>query len=277
MTRSWRLCCCPGRGGACLRRRAGGDATASIDAAQALFYNGQYAEAAELSQTLRQTDGRLAVYELRTSPSCSSCAGPSASRADKEKAFKACARVQELLQRVHADEFRAGTVGREEVLRRASERPAGTVLSRQARPELRLAGARHARAQDRVERVLGGAPLARRGARAPSRTICAPASRARGSTTSSTRDAVGHRVDARRRQQEEGAGGDAGGGRRTPSDFYASAEALFGLWDMQVREKNYKAALEPALRLAEMFPKNPRGGALHRDPRGDAAASQINW
>ncbi len=43
----------------------------------------------------------------------------------------------------------------------------------------------------------------------------------------------------------------------TQDDFYASAEALFGLWDMQVREKNYKAALEPALRLAEMFPKNP--------------------
>jgi Flp pilus assembly protein TadD len=39
-------------------------------------------------------------------------------------------------------------------------------------------------------------------------------------------------------------------------DFYANAEALFGLWDMQVREKNYEAALVPARRLAELFPEN---------------------
>jgi Flp pilus assembly protein TadD len=40
-------------------------------------------------------------------------------------------------------------------------------------------------------------------------------------------------------------------------DFYANAEALFGLWDMQVREKNFNAALVPARRLAELFPENP--------------------
>jgi Flp pilus assembly protein TadD len=39
-------------------------------------------------------------------------------------------------------------------------------------------------------------------------------------------------------------------------DFYANAEALFGLWDMQVREKNFEAALVPARRLAELFPDN---------------------
>ena len=63
-------------------------------------------------------------------------------------------------------------------------------------------------------------------------------------------------MGARRRQQETGAGGDAGGGRRQ-DDFYANAEALFGLWDMQVREKNFKAAMVPARRLAELFPENP--------------------
>ena len=43
----------------------------------------------------------------------------------------------------------------------------------------------------------------------------------------------------------------------TKDDFYANAEALFGLWDMQVREKNFTAALESARRLTVMFPKNP--------------------
>ena len=40
-------------------------------------------------------------------------------------------------------------------------------------------------------------------------------------------------------------------------DRYAYAEALFGLWDMQVREKRTAEALESARRLAEMFPNNP--------------------
>ena len=40
-------------------------------------------------------------------------------------------------------------------------------------------------------------------------------------------------------------------------DFYDTAEALFGLWDMQVREKNRPAALQSARRLAVMFPNNP--------------------
>ncbi len=40
-------------------------------------------------------------------------------------------------------------------------------------------------------------------------------------------------------------------------DFYDTAEALFGLWDMQVKEKNRPGALESARRLAVMFPNNP--------------------
>jgi len=39
-------------------------------------------------------------------------------------------------------------------------------------------------------------------------------------------------------------------------DFYDTAEALFGLWDMQLREKNKAGALESAKRLAVMFPNN---------------------
>ncbi|MEO8258075.1 MAG: hypothetical protein ABI868_12080, partial [Acidobacteriota bacterium] len=43
----------------------------------------------------------------------------------------------------------------------------------------------------------------------------------------------------------------------TADDFYAHAEALFGLWDIEVREKNVTQALVQARRLAELFPNNP--------------------
>lgn len=39
-------------------------------------------------------------------------------------------------------------------------------------------------------------------------------------------------------------------------DFFTNAEAGFGLWDMQVREKNFKGALDTARHLAAMFPNN---------------------
>jgi hypothetical protein len=41
------------------------------------------------------------------------------------------------------------------------------------------------------------------------------------------------------------------------ADFYDSAEALFGLWDMQVRERRFTEALESARRLSALFPNNP--------------------
>jgi tetratricopeptide repeat protein len=41
------------------------------------------------------------------------------------------------------------------------------------------------------------------------------------------------------------------------NDFFAHAEALFGLWDMLVREKRVVEAIEVAERLAAMFPANP--------------------
>jgi hypothetical protein len=39
-------------------------------------------------------------------------------------------------------------------------------------------------------------------------------------------------------------------------DVFTNAEAGFGLWDMQVREKNFKGALETARQLAIVFPNN---------------------
>ena len=73
------------------------------------------------------------------------------------------------------------------------ERPGGLVLSRQARPELRVAGSRHARAQDRVERGPGRRVTRSTRCSCSVPTICGPALRARGSTTSWIRACRGAR------------------------------------------------------------------------------------
>jgi hypothetical protein len=41
------------------------------------------------------------------------------------------------------------------------------------------------------------------------------------------------------------------------ADFFAHAEAVFGLWDMLLRERHVPEATEVAERLAAMFPANP--------------------
>ncbi len=43
----------------------------------------------------------------------------------------------------------------------------------------------------------------------------------------------------------------------TPADFFTRAEARFALWDMQVRERNFPAAVVTARLLARDFPDNP--------------------
>jgi hypothetical protein len=54
---------------------------------------------------------------------------------------------------------------------------------------------------------------------------------------------------------------------RAEGEFYARAEALFGLWDMQVREGDVAPALVTARQLAVQFPAN-RGVANFIDRYG---------
>jgi len=46
------------------------------------------------------------------------------------------------------------------------------------------------------------------------------------------------------------------------SDFFVQAEAMFALWDMQVRERDMARATEVARRLAHDFPENPELAAF---------------
>src|SRR5215212_9849970 len=94
----------------------------SLDAAQALFYNGHYAEAAELSQALSTDDDQLEVYELRTSAILFQLRRAIGEPSDKEKAFKACAACPGLL-RAFMQDFTTGRAAAREVLARNPNDP----------------------------------------------------------------------------------------------------------------------------------------------------------
>jgi len=232
----------------------GNSVVASFDAARALFYNGQYSEAAAMSRTLGTDDERLAVYELRTSALLFQLRRAIGEPADKAKALKACTACPELLQ-AFTEEFGAGRAAAKEVL---LEHPKdATALFFLGKLDLNY-----------VWLVLGtlgkrtgwNEYWEARHSLDASLEIEPDYLRAR-----TARAWIDYIVDTR---MPWGTGWLLGGGNRKKAlavmrdasqdtdDFYDTAEALFGLWDMQVREKNKTAALESARRLAVMFPNN---------------------
>lgn len=222
--------------------------------AQHLFYNGRYAEASALSQTLAVDTGMLAVYELRTSALLFQIRRAIGEPKDKDKAFKDCARCGDLMDKFMKD-FAAGRAAAKAALIEKPQDPVARfflgkldlnyvwlVLGTLGR---RTGWNEYWEARRTLDSVLMDEPhhLRARVARAW----------------------IDYIVDTR---MPWGTGWMFGGGNKkkalavmgdaanSSEDFYDNAEALFGLWDMQVREKNFTAALAPARRLAELFPAN---------------------
>lgn len=227
----------------------------SLSDAQQLFYNGRYAEAAELSQQLNLEEGMLAVYELRTSAILFQLRRAIGEPKDKDKAFKQCERCPNLLG-AFMKEFGAGRAVAYDILKQKPKDLNATfylgkldlnyvwlVLGTLGR---KTGWNEYWEARHSLDAVLAADPQHLRGRVA--------------------RAWIDYIVDTR---TPWGTGWILGGGSKKKAlqvmydavddraDFYDSAEALFGLWDMQVREKNYAAALVPARRLAELFPNNP--------------------
>jgi hypothetical protein len=226
----------------------------SLADAQELFYNGHYESAAAMTRTLSTDEGELAIYELRSSAVLFQIRRAIGEPRDKDKAFKACAACPELMTAFMSD-LHLGQELAHEILK--ADPKDETALFFLGKLDLnyvwlvlgtlgrRTGWNEYWEARHSLDAVLVENPehLRARVARAW----------------------IDYIVDTR---MPWGTGWVLGGGNKkraltvmreaadTEGDFYAKVEALFGLWDMQVREKNFKGALVTAQRLALLFPKN---------------------
>ena len=244
-----------GLGACALQAAAASEVAPSLEAAQELFYNGQYAEAAELTRGVPPEDGDLAVLELRTSAILFQIRRALGEAADKDKAVKACGACAELLRAFKAEFIAGRAAAREAVARHPKDAMAlfflGKLDLNYVWLELGTLGHRtglneYWEARHSLDDALALDPMNQRARVA--------------------RAWIDYIVDTR---MPWGTGWLLGGGNKKKAlnvmrdaalsgdDRYAYAEALFGLWDMQVREKRTTEALESARRLVVMFPNNP--------------------
>jgi hypothetical protein len=238
----------------------------SLDTAQDLFYNGHFAEAAGASRELDQEEPSLAVYELRTSAVLFQIRRAVGDRSDKGKAFKACVPCPPLVEEF-THETSAGQAAARAVLRdnpndatalfflgKLNLNYLWLVLETMGR---RTGWNEYWEARHSLDAALEQRPDYQRARVA--------------------RAWIDYVVDTR---MPWGTGWLLGGGNKkkalrvmhdaagSDGDFYSNAEALFGLWEMQVREKDIDSALGSARRLAVMFPNNPevaRFVSVHAD------------
>lgn len=222
--------------------------------AQALFYNGHYESAAAATRAL-DAQGDLAIYELRTSAVLFQIRRAIGDPKDKDKAFKQCVPCPALMSEFMAD-LAAGQAAAREVLK--AQPKDETALFFLGKLDLnyvwlvlgtlgrKTGWNEYWEARRSLDAVLEARPdhLRARVARAW----------------------IDYIVDTR---MPWGMGWMLGGGNKkkalavmhdaadSDDDFYDTAEAIFGLWDMQVREKNFPGALVTARRLSEIFPRNP--------------------
>ena len=235
--------------------RAAQQPAGALAAAQSLFYNGQYAEEAKATESLVGAEADLAAHELRTAALLFQLRHTIGERQDKERAFKACQRCPEL----YADFLSQWKAGQKDARAVLAAHPDDVnalfflgkldlnyvwlVLGTLGR---RTGWEEYWEARHSLDAALKLQPdhLRARVARAW----------------------IDYIVDTR---MPWGTGWLLGGGNKkramsvmheaavASGDFYDSAEALFGLWDMQVRERRFTDALDSARRLSVLFPNNP--------------------
>jgi tetratricopeptide (TPR) repeat protein len=229
----------------------------AIEAAQEHFYNGRYAEASKIARQLADQQPTLELYELRTSIlhfQLRRALGEPDSRENRERAFKACPECADVL-RVFMEVYRAGRAAAREAVRQHPDDP--DALFYLGKLDLNYVWL----ALDTLGRRTGWGEYweARRSLdtaldREPEHLRARVA-----------RAWIDYVVDTK---TPWGTGWLLGGGSKKKalavmheavedtSDYYANAEALFGLWDMQVRERRGSEALETARRIVTLFPGN---------------------
>jgi hypothetical protein len=229
----------------------------TLDAAQRLFYNARYADAAAMAldvRTARPED--LAAYELRTSALHFQIKRAIGDPADKAKALAACAICGDVLA-AFADETSKGlAVARARVATDPKDQDAMFFIGKLDLNHLWLhlgtlgkktGWDQYWEARKYLDEVLKANPnhLRARVARAWMDYIVG------------TRVPWGTRWVLGGGNKKKGLAVVAEVARTEAADFFVLAEARFGLWEMQVREKRVTEALAAARQLHEQFPDNP--------------------
>jgi len=227
--------------------------------AQHLFYNAQYAEAADLALALRDSETQdLANDELRTSALLFQLKAlleiPGSKEGNKKNALTKCTTCPALMDAFFADVRHGQALARETLRTSPGDEVALFYLGKldlnyvwlQLGPLRRKTGwdeyweARHS-----LDAVLKTNP----------QHVRAIVSRAWIDYIVDTRMPWGTRWVLGGGSRERAVTA-IGGATAIESPFYAHAEAEFALWDIQVRERDMAGATEVARRLARNFPGN---------------------
>jgi len=235
--------------------------------AQALFYDGHYAEASALAQTLSNDESMMRIYELRTAALHFQIRGAlEEGGRNRSKAFNSCQACREQMELFMRELNSGQALARATLKQHPRDETALYFLGKLDLNYVWLVLGTLGRktgwnefweARHSLDQLLADHPDHLRG-----RVALAW---------------IEYIVDTR---MPWGTAWMLGGGNKrnalatmnaaanADGEFYDRAEAMFGLWEMQVREGNAEAALVAARRLASQFPEN-RGVARFID-RHDA-------
>jgi hypothetical protein len=226
----------------------------SLGQAQALFYDGRYAEASAIAQTLSAEEDMLAVYEFRTASLHFQIRDVVGNARDRARAFNACSACREQFDSFMRELKLGQNLAREALKQNPKDATALYFLGKLDLNYVWLVLGTLGRktgwnefweARHSLDALLAGDPQHLRGRVA--------------------RAWIEYIVDTK---MPWGTGWMLGGGNKrkalsamqeaasSQGEFYSKAEAVFGLWDMQVREGAFPAALVTARRLAAQFPAN---------------------
>jgi hypothetical protein len=231
--------------------------------AQALFYDGHYAEASALAQTLSNDESMMGIYELRTAALHFQIrAALEAGGRNRSKAFNSCLPCREQMEQFMRELNSGQALARATLKQHPRDETALYFLGKLDLNYVWLVLGTLGRktgwnefweARHSLDQLLTDHPDHLRGRVA--------------------RAWIEYIVDTR---MPWGTAWMLGGGNKRKAlatmneaanadgEFYDRAEAMFGLWEMQVREGNAGAALVAAQRLASQFPEN-RGVARFID------------
>lgn len=226
----------------------------TISAAQRVFYNGQYETAATLAMALESspTDG-LAALELRSTALHLQVRRAIGQGIDKDVALKGCAACPDML----ADFFKATAVGQALARARLKTEQTDEALFYLGKFDLNYVWMN----VDTLGRKTGWSEYweARKSLDAALKLnpnhIRARVARAWIDYIVDTKMTRGFRwlLGGGNRKRALATSRDAASAE---ASFFVHTEALFALWDMQVRERNFKEAVVAARQLVVDFPEN---------------------